>query len=149
MDAIDKLLGKSIGVLNYCRDTSNKQASSTGNGLEFFKSYASFSDAAFRAGSVVCAPIILACLSAFFGMITTACLASALFSLVTCNSSGRFVSHANEGRHSFLTSLQFAFLALTSPLINAVDIIGGGINTIKEMSKETNDDAQYTTSPTN
>jgi len=132
LDVLGELSGISIDVLNKWSGPRQTQ-------VNFFKPYNSFSNAAYRAASVVTAPFVLALFSAFFAALTTVSILEAMFSAITFNFRRSNVA-AGESFHSFMTCLQVSLVAVASPFMNAADTLGGGVTTLMNRTKETQKD---------
>lgn len=126
MDILDNLSGTSIEFL----DKWSKPRE-----IAFFKPFSSYSNAAFRAASIVTAPFALSLFSTLFIIITGIELLGTLYSAITMNFGAAGLS-AVETFKGLATVLQILALAVVSPFINLVDTLGGGVKTLMQLSEK-------------
>ena len=97
--------------------------------FRFFKPYQSASDFALRSTSVITGPVVITAVSAYSALLTAWMLTKSIANLAVLNTGA-----SKEAFKKFLVgsavSLIGLVLAIASPAINAVDLIGGGINSI-------------------
>lgn len=99
----------------------------------FFNPYQSKSDVFFRAASVVTAPIALSVFALEAALFAVGYAFKALWNLVTLNPAEALVS-LRESAISLLCAALGLTVAIASPVINAVDLIGSIKPTLNQKS---------------
>lgn len=103
----------------------------------FFKPYKNTADALSRTGAIVAAPVLLGALSFEFALISVFSVLNALVELVTMDTKAA-QDNLIESAAAFILTGIVLLAAVTSPIINAIDLIGGGIATLNQANIEEN-----------
>lgn len=97
----------------------------------FFQPYQSKSDLFFRSATVITAPITLTAIALEFAALTLGYAIKSLVEFVMLRPSDA-VDDLGNSAMSFMTAIGLALAALASPVINAVDLIGSGVVTLRQ-----------------
>ncbi|MCL9683854.1 hypothetical protein [Legionella maioricensis] len=95
----------------------------------FFQRYQSTSDPFYRASSIVSAPICLAVVAVEFAGASILYAIKSALDLATLNP-GQAKENGGGAIKLLMAMTAALCIAILSPLINALDLIGGGVNTL-------------------
>lgn len=127
-DLIEKLMGASTYIFNDEKEENQK--------FHFFSPYQSKSDFGFRVASVVTAPIVWSVADLFLLFYAGKELLQTFSKILDKDFSGAKKNFSEAGIHLLIIQPLILISALTSPLINLIDLIGGAIASTKQLFAE-------------
>lgn len=122
-----KLLGTTAKAIATAVDNDSQKTVQSG----FFKPYKSPSNVFFRTTSIITDPLLLAGGTAFFALLAGFELLKSLGSLITANRQDAKESLKESGEMIVIAGM-LLIAAIASPLVNLVDLIGGGVTSLKQ-----------------
>lgn len=125
-----KLFGTTVKATVLACDDSRTSVRSA-----FFKPYESPSDVLFRTTSIVTDSVFLAAGTAFFALAAGFYLLKSLANLITANLDDA-KENLGEVKDCLLIAPVMLVAAIFSPVINLVDLIGGGVTSLQQNDEE-------------
>jgi hypothetical protein len=101
----------------------------------FFKPYESKIDPLYRASTLVSGPIVLSVIALEFALASVYCALESIVNLIGLDPEAAGIS-IMQSASAFVAMTLAILAAVISPIVNTIDLIGGGITSITEKCSE-------------